>query len=184
MLKDRKILIPVLLVAIIGLGLTYVLAQSQTSGSYTQTSNTQPTTNTTCICECNAMKAMIRIKEQHEEQYGEHKMEKGWKGISKISFNLTTTTYTGTVVFKSSTSMRLTLSVDNVNYTVLILPVYVRSSDGALVSGLWIFNKISPGTTLEITSLANKTVLPALSISINGETYITPMYYHYSTFKG
>lgn len=203
LLREKKILIPILILGILALGLVYVVTEAQKQNQPTTTSTTNvsniSTSKYTCNCDCKCKcdnNSKTLVKSEEEEERGENKVKEMLiaknideifehaKGlVKKIYLNLTS--YTGQVISKSNKTLGIIVSVNNVNYSVYLLPVYVRVSDGALVSGLWLFNSISPGSTIEFVSLQNlrnTTRLPALSLEVGGVEYVTPLLYYYQTF--
>ena len=180
-ITTTRILLPILLIALIGIGLIYLNAQKTTTNNQTTTTETGTVTKTVtkivpakCECEC-------KYEGKYEERFSKN-IEHYGKNIFK---HVNITVLSGVVVDKSNTSLRLVMSVDNVNYTVVLGPIYVRESDGVLVSGAYLFKSISVGETLSIKTVlvGNRTVVQAISLSVGGEVYSLPKYYLYEVLS-
>ncbi len=73
---------------------------------------------------------------------------------------------------------------DGKTYNVTIRGVYIRTIDGTLVYGGWLYHDgINVGDSVTIVGVGNKT-LKALSIHVDGETFQNPMYYEFVKHRG
>jgi hypothetical protein len=172
-LDKSKIFIALLVLAVIAVGLTYVVYAKNINAAATNNTTTSTAQNSSagnCVCICEKDSKHVKNKNVNE-----HKEERGAGHL----YNLTT--LEGVVVNKSVHPFSLTLSVNNVNYTMIFMRFYVRESDGALVYGPWIFNNVHVGDTVTVKTVvvANKTVAPILSITVGGQNYTTPYLYSF-----
>ncbi|MFN4046268.1 MAG: hypothetical protein ACK4H7_02880, partial [Acidilobaceae archaeon] len=73
---------------------------------------------------------------------------------------------------------------DGKTYNVTVKGVYVRTIDGVLIYGGWLYHDlIKVGDSVAIVGVGNKTV-KALSIQVDGETYQNPVYYEFLKHGG
>lgn len=73
---------------------------------------------------------------------------------------------------------------DGKTYNVTIKGVYVRTIDGTLVYGGWLYHDlIEEGDRVTVVGVGNKTV-KALSIEVDGETYQNLVYYEFVKHRG
>ncbi len=200
-----KILLPILFIALIGMSFAYLNAQKTT----TTPTNTQANTNTDqtatttpaktatvtvtvtktktvtkeCECECKCGCEKEEKKGKNHEEYGEHKQKGVFENPPLKVLN--ETEINGNVVSKSNRTLILVLDTGVKNYTVVLGPVYVRESDGVLVSGAYLFKNINVGDTLTIKTvlIGNKSIVPALSVSLGNQVYSLPVYYKYEVLK-
>ena len=204
-----KILLPLLLVALLATGIVYINAQKQvqsnttTTGALNTTTQTNTATgtsapkssssnhNSNCVCICvekqgkefRELKQLMKHIAKEEEDEEEHEeLGHGYHWWGKLPAVLNVTELTGTVVSKSNRTLVAVLNVNNTNYTLVFSNVYVRASDGVLVSGAYVFKSVNVGDTVTIKTLAlalNTTHAPVLEISVGGVVYDSPLYYKY-----
>ncbi len=201
-IATTKILLPILFIALIGMSFAYLNAQKTTptpTNTQTSTSTDQTTTTTTantptvtitvtktktvtekCECECEKEEK----KGKDHEEYGEHKQKGVFENLP-LKYLHNATMINGTVMSKSNRTLILVLDTGVKNYTVVLGPVYVRESDGVLVSGAYLFKNINVGDTLTIKTvlIGNKSIVPALSVSLGNQTYSLPLYYKFEVLK-
>ncbi|MGC9149257.1 MAG: hypothetical protein ACP5GI_07460 [Sulfolobales archaeon] len=200
-LATTKILLPILFIALIGISFAYLNAQkttttptnTQANTNTDQTATTTPANTATvtvtvtktktvtkeCECECGKEEK----KGRNHEEYGEHKQKGVFENPPLKVLN--ETEINGGVVSKSNRTLILVLDTGVKNYTVVLGPVYVRESDGVLVSGAYLFKNINVGDTLTIKTalIGNKSIVPALSVSLGNQVYSLPIYYKYEVLK-
>lgn len=103
--------------------------------------------------------------------------ERALKSRAEAKRALNLTEVSGVVSSVNATKRTFTVvTSDGQSYEVRLLRIYVRSSDGALIFGGWIFMNIDVGdqVSLQLLSAKSGKVHIAFSISIDGQSYVFP----------
>lgn len=103
--------------------------------------------------------------------------ERAAKGLKEARKALNLTEISGVVSSVNATKRTFVVTADDgKTYEIRLQRIYVRASDGVIIFGGWIFKNIDVGDQVSLKVIAAKrgNVHIALSITIDGQTYVAP----------